>query len=144
MPLTSLFFPACVSSKTLFPLPELQDASVFFRAPNATALQRRFSLWHLYPPAFKNGNDPFSPLLPCSSFPSLPLPSSLPTIPFPIELPVGDPRVLGNPYPDVMALSVSCSMLDKLKSFCRTEIWQIEGMKSKSRGIFPYHWSTGW
>lgn len=85
---------------------------------------------------FKNGNDP-----------SPPLPSSPLLIPAPFPHTAAHYRAQRThqflPICYGVALGVSCDMLDKLKSFWETEIWQIEGMRTKSGDIFFYHWSTG-
>lgn len=108
-----------------------------------------YSLSDLHPPAFQNGNDPSfpsSPPLLCllSFLPSLPFPFFLPT-PFPTQLPIGEHGADSSSYPCVMLMTVgaSCDMINKLKSFWRTENWQLEGMRANPGDIFLYHWPTG-
>lgn len=112
-----------------------------------------YSLYGPHPPAFQNGDDPsFS-----SSFPSSP-PLLLPPLFSPLTpFPLLPPHPLSHtaahwrtrstqqflPMCYVMAVGASCDMINKLKSFWRTENWQLEGMRANPRDIFLYHWPTG-
>lgn len=95
-----------------------------------------YTLHHLHPPAFQNGNVPLSPPSP-SLF-------SLPT-PFPHTAAHWRTRDMQQflPMCYVMALGASCDMINNLKSFWRTESWQLEGMRANPGDIFLYHRPTG-
>lgn len=148
---------SCVSASTHghlsqdCPSSSLTSRTVPFSSETQMSLPHKdlYSLYDLHPPAFQNGNDPSfpsSPPLLCllSFLPSLPFPFFLPT-PFPTQLPIGEHGAGSNSYPCVMLMTVgaSCDMINKLKSFWRTENWQLEGMRANPGDIFLYHWPTG-